>query len=315
MAFYDGLGKKIQKTGQDALEKTKGVAETAKLNAVISDLEKEINTTFSDLGKAYYNKHAQNPEDQELLPYFRKIEDRMAQIQRNRDKIRALKGLTKCIHCGQDIELNAVFCNHCGQRQVEAANVGQTVSRCPNCGAPIAAGQLFCTGCGQRVEPVQQAQEKRFCLNCGQELAPGAVFCTRCGQRNQEGQSAPAGGMNAEISAEMMGAGQAAPEPDYYAGNMQQEPAAADMPPQAEPDMFAEEPCAAEEPQPELYSAEPDMAEPAVSTDGFDDGDQITGIPESAAEQSAQAAVFCTNCGSQLEPDEIFCSNCGTRVR
>ncbi|MCD8150918.1 MAG: zinc ribbon domain-containing protein [Clostridiales bacterium] len=313
MAFYDGLGKRIQKTGQDALEKTKGAAETARLNAAISDLEKEINTTFADLGRAYYNKHAQNPEDQELLPYFRKVEDRMAQIQANRDKIRALKGLTKCIHCGQDIEINAVFCNHCGQRQVEAANVGQTGSRCPNCGAPVAAGQLFCTGCGQRVEPVQQVQaEKRFCLNCGQELAPGAVFCTRCGQKNEaepaaagmSEPSAPAGGMNAEITAEMTEAGQSAPEPDIYAENVQQESAAAGMPEAAAPDMFAEEPYSAEELRAEFIPEEQAVADSAEQA-----------AAESADAQQAQAAVFCTNCGSQLEADEVFCSNCGTRVR
>ncbi|MCC8150257.1 MAG: zinc-ribbon domain-containing protein [Lachnospiraceae bacterium] len=321
MAFYDGLGKKIQKTGQDALEKTKGAAETARLNAAISDLEKEINNTFADLGRSYYNKHAQSIEDQEFLPYFRKIEDRMEQIQRNRNKIRALKGLTKCIHCGQDIEINAVFCNHCGQRQVEAANVGQTASRCSNCGAPITAGQLFCTGCGQRIEAAPQVQaEKRFCVNCGQELAPGAVFCTRCGQRNQEEPSAPAGGMNAAISAEMMGTGQPAPEPDYYA-----EPA------QQDPDIFAEESYPAEEPRTELYSEEPVMPEPAEPvapepdstwmpeqafyTQESDAGSPMSGGMENVAAQPAQAAAFCTSCGSQLDPDEIFCSNCGARVR
>lgn len=41
MAFFDEIGKKITQTGQMAVQKTKNMADIAKLNASLSDEEKE----------------------------------------------------------------------------------------------------------------------------------------------------------------------------------------------------------------------------------------------------------------------------------
>ncbi len=70
MAFYDGFGKKIQQTGQSAIEKTKRSAETMKLNSAVSEQEREIQSVYTDIGKLYFKKYANNLEDEEMIPYF-----------------------------------------------------------------------------------------------------------------------------------------------------------------------------------------------------------------------------------------------------
>ena len=45
-AFFDEVGKKISKTSQGMAQKTKNLTETVKLNSMISDEEKNINSVF-----------------------------------------------------------------------------------------------------------------------------------------------------------------------------------------------------------------------------------------------------------------------------
>ena len=49
-AFFEGLGKKFSQTGQDAMKKTKGLAEISRLNSQIADEEKKLNKLYLKLG-------------------------------------------------------------------------------------------------------------------------------------------------------------------------------------------------------------------------------------------------------------------------
>ncbi len=157
MAFYDGLGKKIQQTGQGAIDKTKKGAETVKHNSAISNLEREISQEYTEIGRLYYQQHADEPQDADMAPHFQTISDKMAEIEEHRAQVDELKGMRKCTNCGAMISGTATFCNYCGARQVPEYTA-QSESEpaagfCPNCGAALEEGQMFCTECGTRIEP------------------------------------------------------------------------------------------------------------------------------------------------------------------
>ena len=45
-SFFEGLGKKVSQTGQDAMKKTKELAEMTKINSQISEEEKKLNKLY-----------------------------------------------------------------------------------------------------------------------------------------------------------------------------------------------------------------------------------------------------------------------------
>ncbi len=161
MAFYDGWGKKIQQTGQEALDRTKKGAEITRLNSSINGIEKEAAKKYEELGKAYYAKHAADDTyDPDMESYFQDIDESMDQIEGYRDQIRTLKGLRKCPECGQEVSATAQYCNFCGAKLEPVVTETPAEGRvCPNCGAPIDDNQAFCTVCGTNVENVPCSEE------------------------------------------------------------------------------------------------------------------------------------------------------------
>lgn len=195
MAFYDELGKKISRTGQGAIQKTKEIAEIAKLTSANSELEKGIVATYTEIGRTYFQKYAQALPDEEFAGLFNRIEESMRQIEANKDQIRILKGVVPCPSCGMDVDTNAAFCKNCGARLIPVAQMTYSGNVCSECGSPMEDGQLFCTRCGHKVEqkpqePSAPVAEKHFCKECGAELLEGAMFCMSCGKKveSQENQ-------------------------------------------------------------------------------------------------------------------------------
>lgn len=197
MAFYDELGKKISKTGQGAIQKTKEFAEITRLNSSISELEKGIVATYTEIGRSYFQKYAQALPDEEFAVLFNRIEESMRQIEANKNQIRILKGVVPCPNCGMDVDANAAFCKSCGSRLIPVAQMTYSGNVCSECGSPVEEGQLFCTRCGHKMEQQTQEssmpvdEEKQFCRECGAELQAGAMFCMSCGTKveSQENQN------------------------------------------------------------------------------------------------------------------------------
>lgn len=147
MAFLDQIGKKISDTGQGMAKQTKDFMETTRLGSAISDNEKKIARLYADLGKAYYEAHANDPgaEQREMLAEIKALFDDIAAKQ---EEIKQIKGVMKCPNCGADIPANSAFCNGCGWKVTVAAK-GRT---CAKCGAAIPEGDRFCSVCGSAAE-------------------------------------------------------------------------------------------------------------------------------------------------------------------
>ena len=72
MSFFDEVGKKITDVGQGPIQKTKNMADVAKLNSVISEEEQKIKSAYEQIGQIYVQKYRQNPEP-DLEAYVRAI--------------------------------------------------------------------------------------------------------------------------------------------------------------------------------------------------------------------------------------------------
>lgn len=157
MAFFDDFGKKISQASQSTIQKTKDMADVAKINMQISDEEKKINDTYFQIGKLYMELHEADSEDafkqmvQNVLDAQNKIKEYQVQIQ-------DIKGVMRCPGCGAEVGKDAQFCPACGNKmpeeQKEEAAPEEPVEerKCSNCGAVLADNALFCSECGTKME-------------------------------------------------------------------------------------------------------------------------------------------------------------------
>lgn len=182
MAFFDEIGKKLSLTGQMAVQKTKEMADVAKLNSNISDEEKKISNAFYQIGQLYVELHGEDFDpDFEVL--ITQLKESQSNIESLKKQIQDIRGVKRCTTCGAEIPNNATFCSSCGtavvqQKAVDAANL----IKCTNCGKMIEKEMRFCTFCGSEVVAQQIQSNEKKCLFCGAVLESGVAFCTHCGK-------------------------------------------------------------------------------------------------------------------------------------
>jgi predicted amidophosphoribosyltransferase len=155
MAFLDDLSNKITATTQNVVRGTKGLTDTARLNSLISEEQRQIANLYSQIGKLYCETaeiDAGTPLGELCLAVTASNE----RIAKYNDEILEIKGSRRCPNCGADISLNSAFCGACGSKMEIPPE-----------------------------KPAASAPEKRFCMHCGAELTEGIVFCISCGQKQE----------------------------------------------------------------------------------------------------------------------------------
>lgn len=126
MAFFDdlsrnldGLGKKISQTGQEAMNKTKGMADTFKLNGQLNEAQHNLKDVYASIGELYVKKHGNDAEDEYII-LVERAGQIQAQITQLQEEIAKTKGVLTCSACGRELKEGTAFCPSCGQK-VEAA--------------------------------------------------------------------------------------------------------------------------------------------------------------------------------------------------
>lgn len=220
MSFFNDLGKKISETSQGAVNKTKAMAETSRLNSAINDCKNKIDMAYREIGNFYVNKYGENPNP-EVADKVNMIKELEGNIKNMQEEIRKINGYAVCPKCGKTVRNDAFFCDGCGEklRSQEPDN------RCAFCGATLQPNASFCTKCGkprnaapqpqpqpqpqppyqppyggqpfngqpkmnmdgQPVNNTENVQEtapaKKICPVCGYELDANQEICLRCGER------------------------------------------------------------------------------------------------------------------------------------
>ncbi len=216
MAFFDEIGKKLSQTGQMAVQKTKEMADVAKLNAAVSEEEKKINQTYFQIGQLYFSLHKQDYET-DFSALIVSLQESLEKVENLKKQIQSVKGVVRCENCGAEIPNTAAFCSSCGAVVVpqEPTATGAELAQCAACGRLVPKEMNFCTFCGTpmrtqepapapaetaesdatvelgtTVEPDVTAEptttaatqeQARVCTVCGTPLHNDAAFCSECG--------------------------------------------------------------------------------------------------------------------------------------
>ena len=164
MALWDDLSRKASAISDRAVKQTKILSETARLNMLISDEEKRINSFYFQIGKLYVSLH---PKDCESCfeSMIEAIVGSEQKIKEYRVQIQEVKGVVQCEKCGAEVAKGAAFCSSCGTPtpKVEIADLSAR-ERCVNCGTMVEKGMRFCTCCGKpiiRPDIVNGIQEEK----------------------------------------------------------------------------------------------------------------------------------------------------------
>ncbi len=92
MEFFEKLGDTITTKGKEVSGKAKDLAEIASLKGQISTCEDVIKKNYIEIGRLYYEKHGQEPEE-EYDEFCRAIGNARTGIEELEEKIRNIKGI------------------------------------------------------------------------------------------------------------------------------------------------------------------------------------------------------------------------------
>ncbi len=192
MAFFDKLSKSVTEASQKTIAKTKELADTSRLNSMISEQEKIITNQYFEIGKRYVSLHKEDYEE-DFAGMMSRIADAEAKIQDCRKEIQHIKGIWQCEQCGAEIPDGAAFCSSCGA-MIPKVQVIETIDyiQCENCGASVKKGMNFCTSCGKAIEvpalsvaelEITESASEKTCPNCSAKVDKDLTFCTECGTK------------------------------------------------------------------------------------------------------------------------------------
>lgn len=154
MDFFERVGRRLAGAGRGVAEKTQQLTETARLNGMISDAEKQIQTIYTAIGEAYYHRHRERPTEQE------------------RERIDQINGLYRAIaQHRQAIE------------ELKATDKKNDAGKCPQCGADTAPGAAFCNRCGAKLGPQPPKPDEHVCPQCHRPADGDSQFCGYCGTK------------------------------------------------------------------------------------------------------------------------------------
>lgn len=145
--FFEQMGKKVTQTSQDAVKKTKELAEVAKLSSQITDEEKRLNKIYINLGQQYYQLKGENP-DFIFGDLCKAIEGCLQNIDRYDVMINEIRGIKRCSTCKMEMPMSSTYCQSCGNKLVDERERVVAII-CPKCGMENGAHATTCMGCGQ----------------------------------------------------------------------------------------------------------------------------------------------------------------------
>ena len=144
-----GWKESVGRFAQNAVSKSKEMAEITRLNMEISNQEQRLRELYGQLGQYL----VENPD---LVPADR--QDAQALLQ----EVAQVKA---------GIEASKATL-------LEVRNVNIF----PGCGADVSRSSKFCPSCGAQMDRsvMERLNQAPVCPSCGVELEPGAAFCGNC---------------------------------------------------------------------------------------------------------------------------------------
>lgn len=159
MAFFEKVGETISTRGKEAAHRAKDVADLAKLNTQVGQLEGKVKTYYQIIGEKVY----QNEKDQDhsgLEAEFDLVNDAVAEIARIKKQISDIKGTKECAECKAEVDNSFAFCPHCGAKFEEPAEECCCAEVAEECCCEETAEEC---GCEEAAEECCCAEEAECC--------------------------------------------------------------------------------------------------------------------------------------------------------
>ena len=116
--MFENLSKKISETGRAVGDRTKQVAETAKLSYKVNEELRALDELYAALGKAYFEANGAD-ENGPFAEKCGEIAEKAKAVEAFKAELNALKGVCVCQECGAEVPLEYDFCGKCGAKVIK----------------------------------------------------------------------------------------------------------------------------------------------------------------------------------------------------
>lgn len=143
----------MSRMAQNAVMKSKEMAEITRLNVEISNTEQKVREIYVQLGE-YLTQHPEllPLQDETVQGFHKSLLEAQESLAAAKQALLDVKNINICPGCGAEVSRSSKFCDRCGtaidHSILENANKECT---CPQCGAPVEASSLFCGNCGAKL--------------------------------------------------------------------------------------------------------------------------------------------------------------------
>lgn len=113
----EDVGETVGKAAHSAAKKTGEVAELAKLNLKVYNLNSENNDDLLEIGKMIYaSRNGEMLDEERLEQLYQAIDGRKAEAEALKGRIGELKNTKTCPACGAAVAKDYSFCPVCGEK-------------------------------------------------------------------------------------------------------------------------------------------------------------------------------------------------------
>lgn len=118
MSIFENFGEVVSIKGKELAGKAKTLTNTAGLKGQITMNKNNINKTYRELGKRYFEAHKDDStaEFKDLIQNIKSFEKSIEELQ---IKINNLNGTKHCTRCHADVPQSCDFCPKCGAKLEE----------------------------------------------------------------------------------------------------------------------------------------------------------------------------------------------------
>lgn len=110
----------VEKTTKAVVQKSSDIVEITKVKVAISNDEAQAAALIKEAGELVYSAYKNgtgDPEDVEAV--CKQVEALEDEIIKKKNQLARLRNLKRCAACGNENDIDAVYCNQCGEKLPE----------------------------------------------------------------------------------------------------------------------------------------------------------------------------------------------------
>lgn len=117
--FFKKIGKSISDTSKNVKESVADSREKSALRRQIAAANNKIEQIKISIGDIIYGAYTKDDEPEDCVELCKQIDELLQNVEKYKEQILAIDGIKKCPNCGLEINVDSVFCSHCGAKQIK----------------------------------------------------------------------------------------------------------------------------------------------------------------------------------------------------